>query len=146
MNRNAYGFTVDRTKSLASEAFRAVSRIYGAGIMLHEGRVVPGGNNVMADAAAQAFESKDIVALHASADPQQKLAAEIISLRQEFADLSAAREARRGQPVSSAVVQGQAQQQSELLQKIYNKAQDLEKLGWQPDMKPHTLPNGPRPV
>jgi hypothetical protein len=137
-----FGFTVDRTKPLASEAFRAVSRIYGAGIMIWDGKVGPGGNNVMADAAAEAFTSADVVALHGSDDPRLKLAAEIISLRQDFAALSAACQ----QPGSTTAQRlATAKEQGTLLEKIYDKAQKMEAEGWQPEMKPHRI-SGPRPV
>jgi hypothetical protein len=145
MHRGMYGFTVDRNKTLASEAFRAVSRIYGAGIMIWDGKIGPGGNNVMADAAAEAFTSVDIVTLHQSGDPLQELASEIISLRQEFAALSVAREQRRGQPYNADLVAGEGKAQGTLLQQIYDKAQTMEAKGWKPDMKPHRM-SGPRPV
>lgn len=137
-----YGFKKSDDKNkLASDAFEAVSRIYGAGTMVWNGVIMPGGNNVMADSAANAFNQDDLVAL-AKGTPQESLASEIITLRQSFAALS------KKMDGGTQTVEERAESNREqglLLDKIYARAQALEKAGWVPSMKP-TVRNGYRPV
>jgi hypothetical protein len=132
-----YGFSIDRAKPLETEAERAAGRIYGAGLTIADGAIIPGGNNVMADAAAKAFTAEEIDRLHAGA-ARAVLCADIIMLRQAFAEISARQEAR-----VSPEWEGAAQKQ--LLEKIYDAAQRLKAHGWQPESEPHRM-RGPRPV
>lgn len=131
MHRGAYDFTVNRSKDLASEAERAVNRIYSAGLMFRGGQLGAGGNNVMADRAAEAFTAGDLLQLKAAGEPRQALCAEIIALRQQFATSNDNKE------------------QDKLLHAIYNKAQTLKTKGWQPESEPHRIGTygfaGPRP-
>jgi hypothetical protein len=137
-----YGFKKSDDKNkLASDAFEAASRIYGAGIMVWNGRVGPGGNNVMADCAANAFNADDLVTL-SKGTAKEALAAEIIQLRQSFAVLSKVMDART-QTAEERAESGR--EQGVLLEKIYDRAQNLEKMGWAPSMKP-AVRSGYRPV
>lgn len=131
MHRGAYDFVLKRDKSLAEEAERAVDRIYTAGLMFRNGRVGPGGNNVMAASAAKAFTDKDLVELHRCGEPRPALCAEIIAMRKHF-DSLAADNSGKGQ---------------EILEKIYEKAQDLKAKGWTPSSEPHRVNQfaAPRP-
>jgi hypothetical protein len=124
MHRGAYNFTVDRNKSLADEAERAVNRIYTAGLMFRGGKLSAGGNNVMADSAAEAFSAGELLQLKGAGEPRQTLCAEIIGLRQDFAAL--------GNNADGV-------QQDKLLQQIYGKAQELKAKGWTPSSEPHRV-------
>ena len=137
-----YGFQKSDDKNkLASDAFEAASRIYGAGIMIWDKRIIPGGNNVMADKAANAFTADDLAAL-AKGTAQEALAAEIITLRQSFAVLSKQMDGGK-QTTEERAESGK--EQGLLLEKIYDRAQALETAGWVPSMKP-TVRGGYRPV
>lgn len=131
MHRGAYAFSVDRSKDLAAEAERAVNRIYGAGLMFRGGRLGAGGNNVMADSAAEAFTAGDLLQLKAAGAPRQTLCAEIIALRQQYA------------------AGNDNGEQVKLLDAIYEKAQALKSKGWRPESEPHRVGAagfaGPRP-
>ncbi len=81
-----YGFRKESYSSLQDAAIEAVQRIYGAGLMFRQGRLSAGGNNVMADNAAQAFSRDDLTYLAQSATPLNNALAHIISLRQDYAN------------------------------------------------------------
>lgn len=120
MHRGAYAFNINRAQELAVEAGRAVDRIYGAGLMFRQGKLGPGGNNVMANSAAEAFSAGDLLQLKAAGDPRLTLYAEIIALRQQYA----------------AGNDYDYKEQGQLLTQIYEKAQLLKVKGWKPESEP----------
>lgn len=125
MNRAVFGFVIDRNRPLVQEAERAVERIYTAGIMIRDGRIGPGGNNVMADNAANAFSAADLKALKAGSDRAQGFAA-VIALRQAYAAAPA----------------------QNLLEAIVTTANALKEGQWRPEAEPVRLQHGrpmPRP-
>ncbi|MGZ9109476.1 MAG: hypothetical protein ACXW4B_11735 [Micavibrio sp.] len=79
-----YGFQKSSYPSLKDAALDAVRRIYEAGLMFREGKLAPGGNNVMADNAARPFTPEDLQTLLASEDRLDHGLAQVISLRQDY--------------------------------------------------------------
>jgi hypothetical protein len=79
-----YGFQKASYPSLKEAALDAARRIYEAGLMFREGKLAPGGNNVMADNAARPFTPEDLQALLASEDRLDHGLAQVISLRQDY--------------------------------------------------------------
>lgn len=83
-----YGFRKEAYPSLKQAATEAVQRIYWAGLMFRQGKLSPGGNNVMADNAANGFNADDLDKMSQSIDPQDNAMAEMIRLRQDYARTS----------------------------------------------------------
>lgn len=83
-----YGFRKESYPSLKHAATEAVQRIYWAGLMFRHGKLSPGGNNVMADNAANGFTADDVTRMAQSTDPQDNAMADIIRLRQDYARTS----------------------------------------------------------
>jgi hypothetical protein len=133
-----YDFNLNRNKPLAEEAERAADTIYSAGIMFVNGKIGPGGNNVMADSAATAFTEQDIDTLFDSGNDREALCAGIILMRRVFAEASKKQDAGSREYWERAV-------QGEILEGIYETAQALKAAGWRPKSEPHRI-SGPRPV
>jgi hypothetical protein len=95
--------------TLRDAANEAVGRIYGAGLSMYRGKVVAGGNNVMANMAAAEFDTADLKVLNRGTAMERSFAS-IIAIRQHFAGSSS----------------------PDLLQDIYDEAQRLKKHGWAP--------------
>jgi hypothetical protein len=129
MAKSMYGFNKDNYESLEAAAEAAVNRIYTPGMMIHNGRVIPGGNNVMADFAAEAFNENDLATLEAGSHKSQQFA-EIIRLRQEIM-----RQDNYYTETSLA-----------LFRHTYGRIQLLkEQDNWKPREEIHSM-HGPRPV
>lgn len=79
-----YGFNKQSYPSLSAAAHAAVRRIYEAGLMIRDGRLGPGGNNVMADNAARPFTPEDLKTLLSSDDRLDHGLAQVIALRQDY--------------------------------------------------------------
>jgi len=79
-----YGFKKESYPSLQAAARAAVRRIYEAGLMVRDGRLGPGGNNVMADCAARPFTPEDLKTLLSSEDRLDHGLAQVIALRQDY--------------------------------------------------------------
>ena len=124
-----YGFSIKNYPTLEAAADDAVKRIYTAGIMFHDGAIIPGGNNVMAGNAARAFAPDDLTQLKSSGSPRLQAFAEIIELRQKF----------------ETIASGYSDEARAILADIYARAGTLNQGGWNPGTEPHRI-RGPRPV
>ncbi|WP_435640425.1 hypothetical protein [Micavibrio aeruginosavorus] len=118
-----YGFKKASYKDLHAAAAEASQRIYSAGISIWNGKICPGGNNVMANAAAEAFDDADLHTLDRSASPLDQTLSQMIRLRQDFMRASS----------------------DDILVEIYSLAQTAKALGWKTLSEPYSR-NGPRPV
>lgn len=121
-----YDFSLNDYDTLDIAADEAASRIYSAGLMFRNDQIGPGGNNVMADAAASAFNRTALQTLLHNPRPRPRLCGVIIALRQEY---MAAADGAVGNCA---------------LQDIYQTARDLKTTGWQPVAEPLRL-NHPAP-
>lgn len=119
-----YGFRKDSYPTLKDAAAEAVQRIYGAGLMFRDGKLMAGGNNMMANKAAEAFGSFDLAALKHSTNPIENAFAQIIRLRQDYMN------GKGGNPDQS-------------LQQIYDAAQVLKSHGFKMRDEPHALGGSP---
>ena len=118
-----YGFDKTRYKTLHLAAAEAARRIYAAGIAIWNDQIGPGGNNVMANHAAHAFDDTDLAVMDHCTDPLAQTWSQMIRLRQDFARHSS----------------------NDTLVEIYGLAQTAKALGWTPSSEPYRR-NGPRPV
>ena len=103
----------------------AATVIWAAGTMTRDGQVGPGGNNVMAASAADAFTSTELKELRSSSDRLAQGFANIISLRQRFNRLD-------DQSWGNEKAEGFAR-------RIDTQALALETLGWKPSDRPTVL-------
>ncbi len=83
--KHYYDFSISGFKTLEEAAEEAVKRIVFGGLMFRNGQLGPGGNNVLADNAANAFSDAEIHKLKQTGDMQNVLFADIIILRKAFA-------------------------------------------------------------
>jgi len=118
MHKGAYDFQKKSSEKLAE---KAVKTVYTAGLMFRSNQLSPGGNNVMADSAAKAFDATELAALRQSGDAAQALMADVLETRQQYAALDYRTEGKAG---------------AVLLQKIYDTVQDLKKAGYNPGGEP----------
>lgn len=81
-----YGFRKEHYPSLQQAAIEAVGRIYSAGLMFRNGKLGAGGNNVMADMAAQAFNVADLAMLASSNNTLENNLASVIAMRRDYRD------------------------------------------------------------
>ena len=117
--RAMYGFSTDSYPSLEAASQDAARRIYSSGLMFKNGQISSGGNNILADFAALAFSDDQIHALKSSNNETSRDCAEIICFRLEYID----------------------SEETQILQKIYNKVQAMKAKGWNPGPEPHQLQN-----
>jgi hypothetical protein len=126
MHKGIYSFDKDGYSTLSEAVMAAADRIYTAGIMFRNDQIGPGGNNVMADSAANAFKYWHLVDAYKEHDEVVSKGADIIILRQAFQS-------------------AQGDDKNRKLQQIFDKVQELKALGWEPTREPVRL-NGPAPV
>ena len=118
---NMYGFRFDQTKSLKDEAARAAGLIYSTGILIVSDVVEQGVFALTSEFAAAAFDQTKLAALEADADPLAQGFADIIRSYQTFAESDP------------------AQKDRQCLRAIHDKAEELQKQGWQPQNLPRRV-------
>lgn len=123
-----YGFNKDSYATLEIAAEEAVNRIYAPGMMLHDGNVIPGGNNVMADFAAEDFSEDDLTVLESKGALFRQFAT-VIRLRHDIM--------QHDNYYSDEALK--------LFQRTYDCIQPLKQQGWAPRNEIYQM-NGPRPV
>lgn len=124
-----YGFRKEHYPSLQQAAIEAVGRIYTAGLMFRQGKLGAGGNNVMADKAAQAFNVADLAMLASSTNVLDNNLAKVITLRRQYRDQS-------DMGVDYATTNA-------ILQKIYDEVQVIKSYGLIQFKEPYGSQNGP---
>ena len=118
-----YAFNKAKYPDLSRAANEAAARIYSSGLSIWNGRVQAGGNNVMANNAAAAFDDAELSVLDKSSDVLDQQFSQIIRLRQVF----------------------MADSRREILDEIYSLAERAKASGWNTSASPFRM-NGPRPV
>ena len=98
-----YGFSTKDYKTLPEAAEAAAEKIYACGIGFRDGVVGPGGNNVWANNAANAFTADQVAILEFSTDEKFSSFGTMIALRQEYAAMSLGAAEKQGRPLLEAI-------------------------------------------